>query len=137
MTLAVDASAVVAALVDTGPDGRWAEELLASDALVGPHLLPVEVDNVLRRAAAAGQLSPDAASLAHSDLIALRIELFAYEPFASRAWELRGNVTSYDAWYVALAEWADAPLATLDRRLATSPNVGCRFLLPPRTNVGP
>jgi len=131
VTLAVDASTVVAALVDCGPDGSWAEVMLASDALVAPHLLPVEVANLLRRAVAAGELSADTASLAHADLLGLRVNLFAYEPFADRVWELRDNISSYDAWYVAIAESVDAPLATLDRRLARSPGTRCQFVVPP------
>jgi len=131
VTLAVDASTVVAALVDSGPDGSWAEVVLTSDALVAPHLLPVEVANVLRRAVAAGELSADAASLAHADLLGIGVHLFAYEPFADRVWELRDSVTAYDAWYVAIAESIDAPLATLDRRLTRSSGARCRFVVPP------
>ena len=130
MTLVVDASLVVAALIDSGTDGRWADSMLESDALVAPHLLPVEVANVLRRAAANGDVSADSASLAHADLLGLRINLFAYEPFADRVWELRGGVSAYDAWYVALAESLDAPLATLDRRLTRSTGTRCRFAIP-------
>jgi predicted nucleic acid-binding protein len=122
----VAASTVVAALLDGGPDGRWAEEVLATGQLAAPQLLPAEVANVVRRAAMTGKISQDAASLAHADLQALRVELFPYWPFADRIWELRANVTSYDAWYVALAEYLDCPLATLDRRLARAPNVNCR-----------
>lgn len=130
MTVVVDASLVVAALVDSGSDGRWAESMLESGALAAPHLLPVEVANVLRRAVAAGDVSADSASLAHADLLGLRIGLFAYEPFADRVWKLRGGVSAYDAWYVALAESLDAPLATLDRRLTRSTGVQCRFAIP-------
>ncbi len=130
MTLVVDASVVVAALVDGGSVGGWAERLLVSDALVAPHLLPVEVANVLRRAAAAGDVSADAAALAHSDLLSLRVQLFAYEPFAERVWELRENLSSYDAWYVAVAERLDASLGTLDARLTKSPGTRCQFVTP-------
>lgn len=125
MTLVVDASLVVAALVDDGPDGRWAEGVLASGELAAPHLMPVEVAKILRRAALAGHVSGDAAALAHADLLALRVDLFPYEPFAARVWELRENLTSYDAWYVALAETLDAPLATLDRRLGRVAGLRC------------
>jgi predicted nucleic acid-binding protein len=104
VTLVVDASVVVAALVDTGADGIWADRIFGSDSLVGPHLLPVEVANVLRRAALAGDISADPASLAHGDLLKLRIDLFAYEPFAARVWALRDTMSTYDGWYVALAE---------------------------------
>ncbi|HLX49552.1 MAG TPA: type II toxin-antitoxin system VapC family toxin [Streptosporangiaceae bacterium] len=133
MTLVVDASMVVAGLVDTGPDGRWAESLLAGDELAAPDLMPAEVANILRRAALAGDISADVASLAHSDLADLRVEFFPYQPGAERVWQLRDNVPCYDGWYVAVAELLDAPLATLDTRLASAPGPRCRFLLPPAT----
>lgn len=132
MTLVVDASVVVAALVDSGPDGRWAEEILLSDHLAAPHLMPVEVGNVLRRASQSGELSPDVASLAHGDLEALRVELYPYVPLAARVWDLRDNLTLYDAWYVATAEFTGARLATLDRRLAKAAGPRCEFVLPSR-----
>ncbi len=128
MTLIIDASMVVAALVDRGRDGRWAEALLVSDSLAAPHLLTAEASNILRRSALAGAISPEQASLAHADLLDLRVELFPYAPFASRIWELRENVTCYDAWYVALAEALSAPLATLDTRLTKVPGPHCQFL---------
>jgi predicted nucleic acid-binding protein len=130
VTLVVDASVVVAALVDCGSTGRWAEELLAAESLVAPHLLPVEVANVLRRSALAGDISPDVAALAHADLTDLRIELLPYALVADRIWELREAVTAYDAWYVAVAEMLDASLATLDHRLASAPGPRCQFVLP-------
>ncbi len=131
MTLVVDASTVVAALADSGPDGRWAESLLASDSLAAPHLMPAEAANILRRSALSGAISAEQASLAYADLLDLRAELFPYAPFAARIWALRENVTCYDAWYVAIAEALDAPLATLDGRLAKAPGPGCRFLVTP------
>lgn len=130
MTVVVDASCVVAALVDDGPVGRWAEAHVLSGALAAPHVMPAEVSNVLRKAAGAGLLSSDVASLAHRDLDALPIQLLAYSPFADRVWELRSNLTAYDAWYVALAESLDAPLATLDHRLSRAPGVRCRVVTP-------
>lgn len=128
--MVVDASMVVAALVDGGPDGTWAEELLAAEALAAPHLMPVEVANILRRAALGGDISPDTASLAHGDLLDLRVELFPYEPFAERVWELRSNLTAYEAWYVAVAESLLAPLATLDVRLSRTSGARCEFARP-------
>ena len=124
----VDASAAVALLVDAGPDGRWAERVLAREHLAAPHLMPVEVANILRRAAARGEISADAAALAHADLVALPVELFPYEPFASRVWELRGNLTAYDAWYIALAEALGAKVATLDGALRRAAGPRCGFL---------
>jgi predicted nucleic acid-binding protein len=132
MTLVVDASVVVAALLDRDLTGVWAEQQLVSDELAAPHLLPLEVVNVLRREEAAGTTSPDVAALAHADLLDLSIELYPYDPFAHRVWELRPTITAYDAWYVALAETLGARLATIDRRLATAPGPGCEFIQPPR-----
>ena len=86
MTLVVDASMVVAGLTDSGADGRWAESLLAGEALAAPHLMPVEAANILRRAALAGDISADMASLAHTDLLDLRVEFFPYQPCAARVW---------------------------------------------------
>lgn len=128
MTLVIDASMVVAGLIDSGTDGRRAEALLASDSLAAPHMMTAEAANILRRSAAAGAISAEQASLAHADLLDLRVEFFPYAPFAARIWELRGNVTCYDAWYVAIAEALGAPLATLDARLASAPGPRCRFM---------
>lgn len=131
MTLVVDAGVVVAALVDSGTDGTWAEQLLVSHHLAAPHSMPVEVANILRRASLAEEVSSDTASIAHADLLDLRVELFPYEPFASRVWELRYNVTGYDGWYVALAERLHVALATLDQGLVNASGTRCSFETPP------
>ena len=130
MTLVVDASVIVAALVDSGVDGDWALDLLDGHALAAPHHMPIEAANILRRASLAGDITPDTAALAHGDLLALRVELFPYAPLAERCWQLRENVTTYDAVYVALAEQLDAPLATLDQRLAAATGPRCTFTTP-------
>lgn len=127
----VDASAVVAALVDSGPDGTWAESVLGSDDLAAPHLLRAEVANILRRAVLSREISDDTASLAHAELLALRVELFPYDPFAERIWALRTNLTAYDAWYVAVAETLEAKLATLDTKLSRASGPRCAFVIPP------
>jgi predicted nucleic acid-binding protein len=131
VTLVVDASLVVSALVDTGATGRWAESLLVGTPLNAPHLMPVEVANILRRAAARGEITSDVASIAHADLLDLRVELFPYAPFAPRVWELRDNVTSYDAWYIALAESLECNVATLDHRMVRAAGPRCGFETPP------
>jgi len=131
VTIVVDSSVVVAALIDTGLTGQWAESVLVSDALAAPHLMLVEVANILRRSTVAGEVSSDVASLAHAELVARRIELFPYAPLASRVWELRSNVTAYDGWYVALAEALSAPLITLDHKLTLAPGLRCEFTVPP------
>lgn len=58
-------------------------------------------------------------------------QLYPYEPFGARVWELRHNVTAYDAWYVAVAEMLGAPVATLDRRLIGATGPRCAFVVPP------
>lgn len=68
---------------------------------------------------------------AHSDLLDLGIELYPFRPFAERVWELRSNLTAYDAWYVALAEVLDWPLLTLDRRLSRATGPRCEIIVPP------
>lgn len=60
----------------------------------------------------------------------LDMELLGFNPFAGRIWELRHNITSYDAWYVAAAEALDLPLATLDERLSKASGPNCQFLTP-------
>lgn len=131
MTLVVDASVVVAALVDNTELGAWAEDVMQGQYLVAPELLPFEVANVLRRLGLAGHLSADIASLAHQDLLRMTFELVEYEALASRVWNLRDNLTSYDASYVSLAEMLAAPMATLDVKLSKAPGTTCTFLLPP------
>lgn len=131
MTIVVDASVVVAGLVDSGSAGRWAEQLLAREHLVAPQYMPAEAANILRRTALSGVISQDVASIAHTEMLELQTDLFPYEPFAGRVWQLRGNVTCYDGWYVALAETLGVALATLDRRLAAAPGPRCQFAVPP------
>jgi predicted nucleic acid-binding protein len=128
--LVVDASVLVAALVDGGPDGEWAAAALADHELAAPHFMPVETANILHRAVLAGDITMDASSLAHGDLLDLRVELWPHAPLAERCWQLRENVSVYDGTYVALAELLDAPLATLDQRLAAAPGPRCRFATP-------
>jgi predicted nucleic acid-binding protein len=89
MTVVVDASVVVAGLASADATGQWAESVLAGEPLAAPHLMPVEAASILHRAELAGEISADAASLAHADLRRLRVEYFPYDPFAERIWELR------------------------------------------------
>jgi len=130
LSLVVDASMVVAALVDSGQHGEWATDQMRGERLAAPHLLHAEVANVLRRSELAGDISGDVAGLAYSDLCNLAVDLYPFEPFAVRVWELRRTITAYDAWYVALAESMDASVATLDIRLAAAPGPECGFVIP-------
>jgi len=130
VTLVLDSSAVVAALLDRGADGQWARGLLGSAALAAPAHLFVEASDIIRRAVLAGRVGREVASIAHEDLVLLPVQVFAFEPLAGRVWALSANVPAYDAAYVALAEALEAPLATLDRRLASATGPACEFLLP-------
>lgn len=131
MSHVVDAAVLVAAVADAGPDGVWAESVLAEGVLVAPELVLVEATNILRRLELAGRLDRLEASSAAADLLAFDVALQPFAPFAARVWELRTNVTAYDAWYVAVAETFEVPLATLDRRLAGTSGARCRFHVPP------
>jgi predicted nucleic acid-binding protein len=131
VSLVIDASMVVAALIDGGRDGAWAESMLLSDGLYAPALMPVETASILRRACLSGEVSRAAAAQAHADLLDLRVDLLLYGPFGPRVWELRSTLTEYDAWYVAVAEALESPLATLDLRMSRAPGPRCAFRLPP------
>jgi predicted nucleic acid-binding protein len=130
LSIVIDPSVVVAALVDSGPHGDWAEEVLAGGSLQAPELVRVEATNIFRRLERSRLITTPEANAAQDDLMQLDIELFPFEPFAGRIWELRHNVTSYDAWYVAIAETLKLPLATLDEPLSKSHGVTCKFLTP-------
>ena len=130
MSVVVDSSVIVAALIDSGSDGAWAEQIIEGRALYAPELVSVEATNILRRLERAKKITTPEANGAQDDLMQLEIELFRFEPFSGRIWDLRHTVTSYDAWYVALAEELSFPLATLDERLAKAKGPRCEFLTP-------
>jgi predicted nucleic acid-binding protein len=131
VTLVIDASVAIAALTYRGEVGEWAARILKSDDLAAPYLMHAEAVNILRRQILRGDISEEAASLAHADLFDMEVRFHAYEPFADRIWQLRTNVVPYDGWYVAIAEALDSPLATIDRRLARAPGPRCEFIVPP------
>ncbi len=103
---------------------------LTGAELAAPHLLSFECANIIRRLELAGLASTDQAMQAHADLLALAIEQWPYDLLALRAWELRGNLSSYDASYVALAELTGSTLVTLDRRLGRAPGLRCMVATP-------
>jgi predicted nucleic acid-binding protein len=125
--IVTDASTVVLALGQDGSAGDAARERLNGVRLVAPELLDVEVVAAWRRHEAAGILDPRRAALARSDLKDLPVERVSHRLLMERCWELRANVTVYDAVYVALAELLDAPLVTADRRLANAPGLRCQM----------
>ena len=128
--LVCDASAVVSALLDSGAAGRWVAARLAGAELFAPALMPFECSNILRRHELNGLVSTDQAAQAHADLVDLPVELWRYEVLAPRVWDLRLNLTSYDAAYVALAEALQAPVVTLDERISRAPGITCAVETP-------
>jgi len=125
-----DASALVAVLLDGGADGRWATDALTGAELLAADLVAFEAANIIRRHELAGLVSADQSAQAHADLLALAIEHWPYALLAARAWELRDNLSIYDAAYLALAEMTDATLVTLDRRIGRAPGVRCDVATP-------
>ncbi len=95
--------------------------------LVAPNLLPYEVANVLRRQVRAGLIGADRAQAAHRAAVDLQVQLWPYQVVAERVWALRDTLTSYDAAYCAVAELAQAPLVTLDGKLAMAPGPSCEI----------
>ena len=117
--IVVDAAAVVDLLLDDGSRGRWVRRELAGKAVLhAPQLIDYETLAATRRKIQRHEIDPDRANRAMSDFTGLRIRRYPPRPFLRRALELRESVTSYDAFYVALAETLDYPLVTTDRRLA-------------------
>ena len=119
--LVVDTSAVVAALVARPPNQALVDRLRVDGDLHAPHLLDVELLHALRRLVLAGQLSEDRAADVRTDVADLTVVRYGHGALADRTWELRHNLTAYDATFIALAEALDAPLVTCDARLARAP----------------
>jgi len=131
-TVVCDASALVALLIDGGPDGAWVTSELDGAELAAPGPVHFEAANIIRRHELTGLISADQAAQAHADLLDLEIEIWPYELLAQRAWRLRANLSIYDAGYVALAELLGATLVTLDRGIAGAPGTSCVTVTPPR-----
>ncbi|MDZ7674548.1 MAG: type II toxin-antitoxin system VapC family toxin [Acidimicrobiales bacterium] len=127
--IVVDASVVVTGLADDGADGERVRERLRNERLAAPHVIDLEVASAWRRLLAAGNLDERRAALARADLAAMRIERAPHGPLLDRCWELRDNVTIYDAAYVALAELLGTLLLTGDARLANAPGILCEVEL--------
>ena len=128
--IVLDTSAAVEALLSL-PLSRAVEEQLnrVDWQIIAPQLLIVEALQVLRRRVVAGYTSASDADEARSLLRALNIRLYGHEIFADRIWELRDNMSAYDASYVALAEASELELLTTDKRLANAPGHTARIIL--------
>ena len=126
--IAVDASALIEVLLRTERGARIEARLLSGrDSLHAPHLVDVEVAQVLRRYDAAGSLTGERAQQALADLADFPMQRYPHDWLLPRIWELRHNVTAYDAAYIALAELLVAPLVSCDARLASAPGHAARL----------
>lgn len=122
--IVVDASAVVELLLRGLRAAEIADRVTRSgESLHAPHLLDLEIAQVLRRLRSSGKLSLARSEGALMDYSRLRIERYPHRHLLSRIWELRDNVTAYDAAYLGLAETLEAPLLTRDRRMANAPGI--------------
>jgi predicted nucleic acid-binding protein len=128
--IVIDASVLANAIADDGADGRRArEEMRVADRLAAPDLVDIETTAVLRKRWLAGTLSEQRFAVAIEDLEDLEIDRYPALPLMRRAFELRANVTAYDAAYTALAEMLQCELLTGDRKLAGAPGMSCSIRL--------
>ncbi len=119
--IVVDSSAVLEVLLRTEAAAHMEERIFSSgETLHAPHLLDVEVAQVLRRYSLSGELSPERGLETVVDLADLPITRYPHDVFIPRIWELRHNLTAYEGVYVALAEILSAPLLTRDARLSSA-----------------
>ncbi|MPY93860.1 MAG: PIN domain-containing protein [Acidimicrobiia bacterium] len=127
--IVADASVLAPFLVDAGPDGRRTRARLRGERLAGPDLARVETLSVIRRHLLHGRLDSARARDAVEDLSTLPLRDYPTAPLLPRAWELRANLSAYDACYVALAETLGCTLLTSDGRLARAPGTRCTIEL--------
>lgn len=123
--IVVDASVLAPALADDGVDGDRVRERLRGEQLTAPELIDLEVVSTIRRAARAGRLDDRRSRQVLTDLAALPLRRVPHLPLLARIWELRDNLTAYDAAYVALAEALDALLLTADGPMGRASGVRC------------
>ncbi len=121
--IVLDASAVVSILLEQESDAELIRQRVQSpgESLHVPHLLDIEVLGALRRHALRGILSPERSAIVLQNLGNIKMTRYPHTALLHRIWQLRDNLTAYDAAYIALAEALDAPLLTLDGRLAQAP----------------
>jgi predicted nucleic acid-binding protein len=125
--IVVDASVLAPALADDGADGDRARDRLRGEELVAPELIDLEVLSTLRRAARARRLDEGRSLQALTDLAELPLRRVPHLPLLGRIWQLRDNLSAYDASYVALAEALDTVLVTADGRIKRASGINCEI----------
>jgi predicted nucleic acid-binding protein len=121
-----DASVFVDALVGVGVHGELARAYLRGvSVLEVPAIFGAEATSAVRMLVLRGELNSIRAAAAIEQVRTVRTLQFPFEPFSRRVWELRTNLTVYDGWYVALAEWLGTELVTADQRLANAAGPRC------------
>lgn len=127
--IVVDASVLVGVVAEDDDDAHLARQRLSDCRLFAPELVNVEVTSAIRRARRAGRIGAERAVHALADLAFLPLSRVSHTLLIGRVWDLRDNLTPYDAVYVALAELLDAPLFTRDARLARAPGIRCEVVV--------
>ncbi len=126
--IVVDASAAISSLFSEGP----ARRTLSADRLHAPHLIDPEIANGIRRRVSVGRISSDAGWRALDTWRRLGMTRHPTISLLERIWQLRDNLSAYDASYVALAEALGCSLLTADRRLSMAPGIECAVTVVPR-----
>ena len=127
--LVTDAGVWVRALVDEGPGDPIRARLLAEGSVAAPALIDLEFANVLRGLLTKRTIALAAAEFALAEFLQAPIDRHSHWSLVPRVWELRHNLTAYDAAYVALAEALGADLLSIDRRIAGAPDIRCQVIL--------
>jgi predicted nucleic acid-binding protein len=127
--IVVDASVILHVLVDAAVEPHIIDRLESSNGLLAPHLIDLEVINGIRKQLFLKNLTAQHAGAALDDFHSLTIDRRATHMFIDRIWELRSNLTPYDAAYVALAEMVDLPLITRDAKIATVKDLKAPIIL--------
>jgi predicted nucleic acid-binding protein len=126
--LVTDAGVWVRALVDEAPGDPIRTRLVAEPAVVAPALIDLDFTNVLRGLLAKGSIALPGAELALAEFLQAPIQRYSHESLVPRVWQLRQNLTAYDAAYVALAEALGVDLLTIDRGIGGAPGIRCRVI---------
>jgi predicted nucleic acid-binding protein len=127
--LVTDAGVWVRALVDEGPGDPIRTRLVAEAAVAAPALIDLEFTNVLRGLLTKGSIAVRDAELAIAEFLLAPIQRYTHHSLVPRIWQLRSNLTAYDAAYVALAEALGTDLLTIDRGISGAPGIRCRVVV--------